>query len=61
MENPVEPSLQIATKIQFSWRKIVAFPHKHIRNIKHVSEAFVWMVDTTPIITRLYLISGFGE
>jgi len=23
-----------------------------------VSEAFVWKVDTTPIITRLYLISG---
>jgi len=28
MENPVQPSLQMTTKMQFNWRKIVTQTHQ---------------------------------
>lgn len=63
MENPVQPSLQIATKMQFNWRKIAAFHTNTLETQNMFLKCLCgkWTQRQSLLGGRLYLISGFGE
>jgi len=63
MENPVQPSLQTATKMQFNWRKIAAF-HTNTSEIQNMFMKHLcgkWTQRQSLLGGRLHLVSGFGE